>query len=81
VELDPFEGRGQRRAHRARAAAQVNDDGSWRDALIGAADSLAGQGGGLTDEVLGAAAGLEDSGVHGYSQAAELRPPEDVLER
>ena len=39
-----------------------------------------GEGGGLLDKELGAAAGYEDSGVHGYPQAAELRPAEDVFE-
>jgi hypothetical protein len=81
VQLDPVQGRDQRCAHRARAAAQVNDDSSWPGEGLAGAGSLAGQGGGLVDEELGAAAGYEDSGVHGYPQAAELRPAEDVFER
>jgi hypothetical protein len=32
------------------------------------------------DEELGAAAGYEDSWVHGYPQAAEFRPAEDVFQ-
>src|SRR5207344_1953357 len=40
----------------------------------------AGEGGGLADQELGAAARDEDPGVHGYPQAAELRPAEDVFE-
>ncbi len=40
-----------------------------------------GEGGGVVDEELGAAAGHEDSGVHGYPQTAELRPAEDVFQR
>ena len=33
----------------------------------------------MADEELGAAAGYEDSGVHGYPQAAELRPAQDMF--
>ena len=72
VQLDPGGGpggRGQCGADRARAATQVNDNGTWP-----------GQGGGLVDEELGAAARDEDTGVHGDPQAAELRPAEEVFE-
>ena len=80
VQLDPVQGRDQRGAHRARAAAQVDDDGSWPgEDLAGVAGGTAGEGG-LADEELGAAAGYEDPGVHGDPQAAELRPAEDVFE-
>ncbi len=40
----------------------------------------ADEGHGLADEELGPAAGHEDAGVHGYPQAAELRPADDMLE-
>ncbi len=69
VQLGPFQRCDERGPHRARSAAQVDDDGSWP-----------GQGGGLADEELGARAGYEDFWVHGYPQAAELSPAEDVLE-
>jgi hypothetical protein len=38
-----------------------------------------GEAGGLVDEELGARPWSEDSGVHGYPQAGELCPAEDVL--
>ena len=76
VQLDLAEGRGERHTERPRATAQVHDDGPG---LSGG--RLAGEGNGLADQELGAAAGHEDAGVHGDPQAAELRPAEDVLER
>jgi hypothetical protein len=69
VQLDRTEERDQRGAHRARAAAEVEDDSSWP-----------GEGGGLADEELGATARHEDAGVQGDPQVAELRPAEDVFE-
>ena len=39
-----------------------------------------GSGDGLVDQEFGATAGYEDSGIHRYPQAVELRPAEDVLE-
>jgi len=71
VQLDPIQGHDHRHADCAGATAQVNDDSSW---------PLGGEGRGLADEELGAAARHEDSGIHGYPQAAELRPAEDVLQ-
>jgi hypothetical protein len=90
VQLNPVQGRGQRGAHRARAAAQVDDDSLWRvdDPSCGTGDQpgngggvsdLAGETSRLTDEKLGAPAGYENPGVHSYPQGAELRPAEDVL--
>jgi hypothetical protein len=81
VQPDPVQCRDQRGSHRARAAAQVNDDESWPgDGLAGRTGALAGEAGGPAHEELGAAAGYEDRGVHGYPQAAELRPAEDVFQ-
>jgi len=88
MQLDRAERLGQRRAHRARAAAQVDDDNRARrggvlpgGVLPGGRGGPAGEGGGPADQELGAAARYEDAGVHRYPQAAELRPAEDVLER
>ena len=82
MQFDQVQGRDQRGADRARAAAQVDNDSSWLgEGLADGADSLAGEGGRLADEELGAAAGYEDPRVHGYSQAAEPRPAEDMFER
>ena len=69
VQLDPVQRSDQRDAHRARAAAQVHDDGTWP-----------GEGGSLANEELGSAARYEDAGPHGDPQATELRPAEDVFE-
>jgi hypothetical protein len=81
MQLDPAQVHEQRGANCARAAAQVNDDSSWLDErLAGGAGSQADEGGGLADQEFGAAAGYEDSRVHGYPQAAELRPAEDMFE-
>jgi hypothetical protein len=95
VQLHPAQGRGERGAHRARAAAQVDDDGprpgGYRPPWAHPGPRWPGpprEGGGraderdrLFDEELGPAAGHEDAGVNGYLQATELRPAEDVLER
>ncbi len=81
VQLDRVQGHKQRDAHRARAAAQVDDD--RRRPVRRLADASGGQPLGesdsLLDEELGAASGHEDTGVHGYPQAAEPRPAKDVL--
>src|SRR5258708_7770512 len=91
VQLARAQARGERRAPRARAAAQVDDDGprpvANRLAMTRTFPTLfredggrADEGHGLADEELGPAAGHEDAGVHGYPQAAELRPADDMLE-
>src|SRR5580692_9035808 len=76
--------RGERGADRARAAAQVDDDGAGPGE-----GPRGGRGDGtppdekksLLDEELGAAARHEDPGIHGDAQPAELGPAEDLLER
>ena len=70
MQLDPLQRRDQRGAHRARAAAEVDDD-----------SSRPGEAGGLTDEELGADAGDEHAVVDDDPQAAELGPAENVFER
>lgn len=69
VQLDAGKRGGERRAHRAGAAAQVHDDGG-----------LGGERDGLFDQELGASAGHEDTGFHGYAKAPELGPAQDVFE-
>ena len=71
MQFGAAQGGRQRRAERARAAAQVDDDRRVQ---------AAGQTGGLPDEELRTAARHEDPGVHGDPQAAELRPAKDVFE-
>jgi hypothetical protein len=80
VQLDPAQGGGQRGAHRARAAAQVDDDGRPFGILPGGHRGPAGEVGGLPDQELAAAARYEDPRIQGYPQPAELRPAQDVLE-
>ena len=73
--------RDHRGADGARAAAQVNDDRPRPGRGLARLAGLAGEGDGLADEELGAAARDEDAGVDGDPQAAELGPADDVLER
>jgi hypothetical protein len=70
VHLGPVGGRGHRRTDRARAAAQVDDDvpGRARAAACPTRNSVRRRG-------------TKTPGVHGYPQAAELRPAHNVLER
>ena len=70
VHLGPLHGRGQRRADRARATAQVDDHGA-----------RPGQRHGLPDEELGTPPRHEHPGRHGDPQAAEFGPAEDLLQR
>lgn len=70
VQLDLLDGLDQGDAHCARAAAQIDEDGS-----------RPGDGGGSSDEELGAVARYEYSRVHGNPQTTELCPAEDVFER
>jgi hypothetical protein len=70
VHLGPLHGRGQRRADRARAAAQVDDHGA-----------RPGQRHGLPDEELGTPPRHEHPGRDGDPQAAEFGPAEDLLQR
>ena len=88
MQLDLAQGRGQRGAHRTRAAAQVDDDNlpldGGRRRPGGArgrarAPGLAGARG-LADEELGATAGDEYSRADGYPQATEVRPADDMFE-
>ena len=51
------------------------------EGLVRKAGRPASEADGLPDEEFGAAARHEDTGIDGYSQAAELRPPHHVLER
>lgn len=69
MEFGPAQRRGERGAEGAGAAAQVDDDRSGT-----------GEGGGLPDQELGAAAGYEDAGADGDPQAVELGPAEDVFQ-
>ncbi len=84
VQLRPAESGRQGRADRARAAAQVHDDGlpgSGSGPGFGPGLGLGPcRGQGLFYEELGAPAGYEDTRFHGDPQAAELRPPDDELE-
>lgn len=69
MEFGPAQRRGERGAEGSGAAAQVDDDRSGT-----------GEGGGLPDQELGAAAGYEDAGADGDPQAVELGPAEDVFQ-
>ena len=69
VQLGGVQGGGERGAHRAGTAAQVDDHRAWRGELNG-----------LADQELGPAAGHEDTGIHGYPQAAEVRPADDLFQ-
>ena len=71
------EGRGQRGADRARAAAEVDDD----RAAPGGAALRTREGQGPLHEELGAAAGHEHPGIHRHPPPVELGPPQDVFER
>ena len=70
VQLGGVQGGGERGAHRAGTAAQVDDHRARR-----------GEPNSLADQELGAAAGHEDAGIHGYPQAAEVRPADDLFQR
>jgi hypothetical protein len=84
VHLGRVQGRGERRGHRPRTAAQVHDD--KRPGLHGAAGliqraALPCERDGLLDKELGAAPGNEHAGADRYPQAAELGPAHNVLDR
>jgi hypothetical protein len=68
-QFDLVNGRDQRGAHRARAAADVDDKSPW----------LA-KGRRLLDQELGATTRHEDSRAHRYAQAAKVGPAENVFE-
>ena len=70
MQLDPTDRDSQYGAHRARAAAQVDDDGV-----------RPGKGGGLVHQELGAPPRYEHIRVDKYPQPAEVCPAEDVFER
>jgi hypothetical protein len=70
VQFDRSHGRGDGRSHRPRSAAQVDDNRAGP-----------GQPRRQADEQLGAAARDEHAGLDGDAEAAEFRPPEEVLER
>ena len=70
MHLGPLHRGGQGRADRARAAAQVDDHGT-----------RPGQGPSLLDEELGTPPRHEYTRRHGDSQAAELGPAENLLQR
>lgn len=69
VQLDPAHRGSQSSAHGTRTTAKIDDDGAWP-----------GDAGRLLDEVLSAAAGDEDSRVHGKVLAAEFNPAKEVFE-
>ena len=94
VQLDLTQFGGQRCAHRARAAAQVDNDDPGTGRACGGAGYLAGgsrragggggaagEGGGAADEELGAPAWHEDARADGYPQATEIRPAHDLFQR
>jgi len=81
IQFDPVQGSVQRGTHRARAAAQVDDNrprAAGRAGICGR--RLAGQGDGLAHEKLGAVPRDEYARIHDYPQAAELRPAHHLLQ-
>ena len=75
VHLGVRHGRGERGGDRARAAAQVDNNGS------GAGQRASEKKNSLLDKELGTASWHEDPGLHGDPQPAELGPAEDLLQR